>query len=220
MHFPSLLLAFLAPAQAIAPGERVALPAPVITGGMPLMDALAARRSTRDFTDAPIPDQVLSDLLWAAWGVNRPDGHRTAPSAMNDQEIDLYLVRADGAWRYDAKDHALVLVTAQDLRREAGHQPFVWKAPLNLVYVADHGRMHKVARDLQDLYAAADAGFIGQNVYLYCASVGLGSVVRAWLDRDALAGRLGLGEDQTVLLSQTVGWPAKPSEAGATPEAP
>jgi nitroreductase len=211
-----LLLVLLAPvARALAPGERVALPPPATTGGMPLMDALAARRSTRDFTDAPLPDQVLSDLLWAAWGVNRPDGHRTAPSAMNDQEIDLYVVRADGAWRYDAQEHALVLVTAQDVRREAGKQPFVWKAPLNLVYVVDRGRMRKVPPDMQDLYAAADAGFIGQNVYLYCASVGLGAVVRAWVDRDALAGRLGLQDDQTVLLSQTVGWPAGPAPAEA-----
>lgn len=196
MHLSALLLlACASETLATPPGERRPLPPAVTQGGKPLMEALAQRRSTRDFRDEPIPDQVLSDLLWAAWGVNRPDGHRTAPSAMNSQEIDLYVLREDGAWLYAAQDHALVLVTPQDLRREAGRQPFVWKAPLNLVYVADHARMRKLPAEERELYAAADAGFIAQNAYLYCASVGLGAVVRGWIDRDALAGRLGLAED-------------------------
>jgi len=205
-----LLLALVFPlrlAQAVEPGESVALPPPVKTGGMPLMEALAARHSSREFTEAPIEDQTLSDLLWAAWGVSRADGHRTAPSAMNNQEIDIYVVRADGAWRYDATAHALVLVTAQDLRRDAGMQPFVWKAPLNLVYVADHGRMKNIPAALRDHYSSADLGFISENVYLYCTSVGLGTVIRGLINREAMAGKLGLGDDQHVLLSQTVGWP-------------
>ncbi len=205
-----LLIALVFPlrmAQAVEPGESVALPPPVMTGGMPLMEALAARHSSREFTEAPIDEQTLSDLLWAAWGVSRDDGHRTAPSAMNNQEIDIYVVRADGAWRYDATAHALVLVTAQDLRRDAGMQPFVWKAPLNLVYVADHGRMKNIPAAQRDHYSSADLGFISENVYLYCASVGLGTVIRGLLNRDAMAGKLGLSDDHHVLLSQTVGWP-------------
>ncbi|MFH1467581.1 MAG: nitroreductase family protein [Pseudomonadota bacterium] len=207
-----LLLAGLAchasPTPATDASETRALPPPVTTGGMPLMEAIAKRHSTRDFSKDPVTDQVLSDLLWAAWGVHQPDdGHRTAPSAMNNQEIDLYVIQATGAWRYDAQAHALALVTAQDLRRDAGMQPFVWKAPLNIVYVADHARMRNIPEGQREHYAAADAGFIAQNVYLYCASAGLGTVIRGLLDRDALKGRLGLGDDQAVLLAQTVGWP-------------
>ena len=206
-----VLLALVFPlhaALAIEPGEAVALPPAVTSGGMPLMEALATRLSSREFREDPIPDQLLSDLLWAAWGVSRADGHRTAPSAMNNQEIDIYVVRADGAWRYDATAHALVLVTTQDLRRDAGMQPFVWKAPVNLVYVADYGRMKNLPAGQREHYASADLGFIGQNVYLFCASTGLATVIRGLLNRDAMKGKLGLADDQHVLLSQTVGWPA------------
>jgi SagB-type dehydrogenase family enzyme len=209
----ALLLALVFPlhvALAVEPGASVALPPPVTTGGLPLMEALAKRYSEREFREDPLSDQQLSDLLWAAWGVSHPDnGHRTAPSAMNNQEIDLYVVRADGAWRYDAQAHALVLVTAQDLRRDAGMQPFVWKAPVNLVYVADHARMRNIPAAQREHYASADVGFIAQNVYLYCASTGLGTVIRGLINRDALHGRLGLGDEQHVLLSQTIGWPTE-----------
>ena len=208
LTFLSLLLLSFS-VLAVEPGESVALPAPVTTGGMPLMDALSARHTVRDLKPDPISDQQLSDLLWAAWGVNRPGkGKRTAPSAVNAQEIDLYLVRADGAWRYDAQEHALVLITTQDLRRASGHQPVAAKAPVNLVFVADHSRFGPmVSAEHREFYAAADAGFIGQNVYLFCASAGLGTVMRGWVDRDAMHGLLGLSHDQHVLLAQTVGWP-------------
>ena len=197
-------------ARAIDPGDAVALPPPVTTGGMPLMEALATRHSVREFREDPLTDQQVSDLLWAAWGVSHPDnGHRTAPSAMNNQEIEIFVVRADGAWRYDAQDHALVLVTAQDMRRDAGVQPFVWKAPINLVYVADYGKMKNLPANQREHYASADVGFIGQNVYLYCTSVGLGTVIRGLINRTALAGKLGLDDDQHVMLSQTVGWPSE-----------
>jgi nitroreductase len=208
----SLLFALLFPlstAQAVEPGDAVALPSPVTTGGMPLMEALAERHSTRAYREDPLDEQQLSDLLWAAWGLSHPEnGHRTAPSAMNNQEIDVYVIRADGAWRYDHKAHSLVLVTGQDLRRDAGMQPFVWKAPVNLVYVADHARMRNVPAAQREHYSSANMGFISQNVYLFCASAGLGTVVRGLLNRDALHGKLGLSDEQHVLLSQTVGWPA------------
>jgi nitroreductase len=197
-------------ALATEPGESVALPAPTTTGGMPLMQALATRHSVRAFDpERDIEPQLLSDLLWAAWGQARDEQHRTAPSAMNNQEIDLYVIRADGAWRYDHGAHALVLVTQQDLRRDAGMQPYVWKAPVNLVFVADHARMRNIPAGQRELYAAADLGFIGQNVYLFCTSAGLGAVVRGLLNRDALHGKLGLSDEQHVMLAQTVGWPAQ-----------
>jgi nitroreductase len=212
MRLAAALLMSLLPlqrAQAVEPGEVWALPAPATSGGMPLMEALATRHSVRSFDpERAIEDRILSDLLWAAWGSSRDEQHRTAPSAMNNQEIDLYVVRADGAWRYDHVEHALVLVTVQDLRRDAGLQPYVWKAPLNLIYVADHARMRNIPAAQRDLYASADLGFISQNVYLYCTSAGLGTVVRGLLNREALHGKLGLRDEQHVLLAQTVGWPA------------
>lgn len=204
---PFLLLSFAA--FAVEPGDSVALPAPETTGGMPLMDALSARKSVRKFNDDPIADQILSNLLWAAWGINRPDkGKRTAPSATNAQEVDVYVVREDGAWRYDAEEHALVLVTSQDIRRATGHQPLAGKAPLNLIYVADYSRFGiMVPAEHRAHYASADTGFIAQNAYLYCSSAGLGSVARGWYDAEALHGLLGLSADQHVTLAQTVGWP-------------
>ncbi len=203
----SLLL--LATLQAAPKAETLALPPPVTEGGMPLMEALAQRHSQRDFSERALSEQLLSDLLWAAWGVNRPaKGKRTAPSAMNNQEIDLYLAREDGVFLYDAKAHALVKTSAQDLRRKTGKQGFAADVPLNLVYVVDYGRMRNIAADDRLLYAAADAGFISQNVYLFCASAGLATVTRGWLNREALAGLMGLGEEQQVLLVQSVGYPA------------
>jgi len=186
---------------------RIELPAPTKTGGMPLMEALAKRRSSREFTREALPPQVLSDLLWAAFGVNRPDGGRTAPSAIDAQEIDVYVALPAGAYLYDPKAHALELVAASDLRRVTGYQDFVDEAPLDLVYVADHSRMKMVPVGSREKFASAAAGAIAQNVYLYAASNGLATVIRAWIDRAAIADALGLSHDQQVLLSQTVGHP-------------
>ena len=185
--------------------SEVALPKPQTDGGKPLMQALRDRKSTRAFTSQKLPEQVLSNLLWAAWGTNRPDGKRTAPSAMNKQEIDVYVVLAEGAYAYDAKAHALKPVASGDLRAQTGGQPFVKDAPLNLVYVADLAKMSGGAE--QAVWYGAAAGFISQNVYLYCASEGLATVVRGMVDRTALAGPLSLRPDQRIVLSQTVGYP-------------
>ncbi len=176
-------------------------------GGLPLMEALARRRSDREFAPEPLPTPVLSALLWAAWGVNRPDGHRTAPTAIDCQEIDVYVALPEGAYLYDAAAHALHLVAARDVRRVTGYQDFVDEAPLDLVYVADHARMQLVPAGQRERYASVAAGEIAQNVYLYAASAGLATVLRAWIDRDAIADALGLTHDQQVLLSQTVGRP-------------
>ena len=185
---------------------HVALPSPQVTGGMPLLEAIAARHSGREFSDRPLPAEVLSSLLWAAWGTNRPDGHRTAPSALNAQEIDLYVALPDGAYLYDHATHALNLVAGQDVRRVTGYQDFVDMAPLDLIFVANHGRMSMVPAESRALFAATCAGAIAQNVYLFSASAGLSTVIRAWIDRHAIADALGLDHDQQVLLSQTVGY--------------
>jgi SagB-type dehydrogenase family enzyme len=185
----------------------IKLPAPDKRGGLPLMRALARRRSSREFARKPLPLPVLSSLLWAAFGVNRRGGGRTAPSAINAQEIDVYVALPDGAYVYDATAHALRLVAASDLRRVTGYQDFVDDAPLDLVYVADHARMRMVPASQRESYASAAAGAIAQNVYLYAASAGLATVIRAWIDRSAIADALGLTHDQQVLLSQTVGYP-------------
>lgn len=190
----------------------VTLPPPPRSGGLPLMAALAARGSSRAFAPGALPLAQLSALLWAAWGVNRDGGGRTAPSALNAQEIDLYVALPEGAYRYDAAAHALQLVVAADLRRVTGYQDFVDEAPLDLVFVADHGRMGLVPVAQRESYASVAAGAIAQNVYLFCASAGLATVLRAWIDRDAIADALGLPHDQQVLLSQTVGH--VPSAAG------
>lgn len=187
---------------------RIALPPHELTGGMPLLDAIASRHSAREFSDRPLPPEVLSNLLWVAWGMNRPDGHRTAPSALGAQEIDLYVALPQGAYLYDHKAHALDLVAGQDIRRVTGYQDFVGDAPLDLVFVANHDRMRMVPAESRALFAAASAGAISQNVYLFAASAGLSAVIRAWIDRSAIAEALGLDHDQQVLLSQTVGYPA------------
>ncbi len=185
----------------------IALPAPEKSGGMPLHEALARRHSSREFAPNELPLQVLSNLLWAAFGVNRPDGHRTAPTALNCQEIDVYAALPSGAYLYDASANALKLAAASDLRRVTGYQDFVDEAPLDLVYVADHARMAMVPVRQRESYAAVAAGAISQNVYLFAASAGLSTVIRAWIDREAIGNALGLPHDQHALLSQTIGYP-------------
>lgn len=186
----------------------IKLPPPQTEGGMPLMQALRQRHSTREFSPQPLPPQVLSDLLWAAAGVNRPaTGQRTAPSARDWREIDVYVTTADGTYRFEPDAHALRLVLAQDLRALTGTQEFVAEAPLNLVYVADLDRMQGTTAEHRLLYSATDTGFIAQNVYLYCAGTGLATVVRGSIDRDALGTALGLRPSQRVILAQSVGYP-------------
>jgi len=189
--------------------KPVPLPSPQTQIGRPLMQVLKDRRSTRTFDPEKLPAQVLSNLLWAAFGVNRPEsGKRTAPSAMDWQETDIYVAAADGLYLYDAKANQLIPVVRDDVRVQTGTQPFVKDAPVNLVYVADLARTGSGAAD-RDLYVAADAGFIAQNVYLYCASEGLATVVRGSIDRPALAKAMRLRPDQRIILAQTVGYPKK-----------
>jgi SagB-type dehydrogenase family enzyme len=188
-----------------APKEKM-LSKPDTASGAPLMTALSKRASSRSYSRQPVDEKTLSALLWAACGVNRSGGNkRTAPTAMNRQEIDVYAVMAHGAYRYNAARHSLIPVTDKDIRALTGKQAFVAQAPLNLVYVADMSRVAGSDSDEKLLYAAADTGFIGQNVYLYCASEGLATVIRGHVDRKALARALELGSQQRIILAQTVG---------------
>jgi SagB-type dehydrogenase family enzyme len=174
------------------------------------MQVLKDRSTSRSFSARKLPPQVLSNLLWAAFGINRPEsGHRTAPSAMDRQEIDIYVATAEGLYVYEAKTHVLQPVLAGDIRDMTGRQPFVADAPVNLVYVADLGRMGKASKEEQDLYSAADTGFVSENVYLFCASEGLATVVRGSIDRETLAKAMRLRPDQKIILAQTVGYPKK-----------
>ena len=188
--------------------KPVALPTPQTSGGMPLMQALKTRKSVRDFGPEQLSRQMLSNLLWAAWGINREDGRRTAPSASNRQEIEVYVVMADGAYVYDAKANLLRPIVQADLRKLAGTQEYVADAPVNLIYVADTAKLG--GDDAGRLANAnADTGFIAQNVYLFCASEGLGTVVRASVNRADLGRALNLRPEQRITLAQTVGYAKK-----------
>ncbi len=192
---------------AAAPAQPIDLPKPALRG-TPLADALRARRSTREFADRPLPLPVLSGLLWSAFGINRPQsGDRTAPSWRHAIEAEIYLAMKDGVWRYEPAGHRLLPHLGEDIRAETGVQDFVGPAPLNLVYVADGARMGNTPAEDKRLYAFTDAGFIGQNVYLFCASEGLATVFRGSVDRDRLGRTLRLGADHFVTFAQTVGFP-------------
>jgi SagB-type dehydrogenase family enzyme len=201
-----LILSTLA-AQGLKP---IDLPKPDTSGGKPLMQVLKDRASAREFRAEKLPLQVLSNLLWAAWGINRPDsGRRTAPSANNWQEIDIYAAMADGLYLYDAKNHRLQPILADDIRAMTGSQPYVGEAPVNLVFVADFSRMLRSTEENKVFYSAANTGFISQNVYLYCTSEGLATVVRGTVDRAALAKLMKLRPEQKITLAQSVGFPKK-----------
>jgi nitroreductase len=199
--------ALAAAGTARAEPEAIALPPPRVAGGKPLTEALRLRRSTRDYADRPLSPQVLSDLLWAAFGINRPSGDRTAPYWRHIMVIDVYAVMADGVFLYEPQRHALLRQLPDDLRAQTGLQEFVGAAPLNLVYVAHGERMQDVSAEDRRLYASVDAGFIGQNVYLFCASEGLATVFRGAVDTARLAAAMRLAGGQFVTFAQTVGYP-------------
>jgi len=186
----------------------IQLPKPQTSGGKPLMQVLKKRESIRKYSEKKLSRQTLSNLLWAAFGINRPNsGKRTAPSAMNWQEIDIYVATSDGFYLYDAKKNQLKTIVTKDIRALAGTQDFVKTAPINLVFVADYSKMGTAKKEHKVFLSAADTGFVSQNVYLFCASEGLATVVRASLDKDKLAKEIGLRDDQVIVLAQSVGYP-------------
>ncbi len=186
--------------------QDIKLPQPQKTGGMPLMEALNSRHSERDYSDAELTEQQLSDLLWAAFGYNRSeDKKRTAPSSMNHQEIQIYVTMADGWYLYDALNNVLIQKGKEDIRNHTGKQPFVKNASLNLVYVANYADNKKINEEKWLHYSYANVGFISQNVYLYCASEGLATVVRGWMNKEKLKEVMQLPEENVVILAQSVG---------------
>jgi len=190
-------------------GDVIKLPAPQTDGGMPLMKALKLRQSTRGGfgPDVPLSMQTISNLLWAADGVNRTGGHRTAPSAADWQNIDIYVTTADGLFLYDALKNELKVLGKTDIRAVAGQQDFVKEAPLNLIYVADNAKAQfggKKMPEVEETWSYANTGFIAQNVYLFCASENLACIVRAMIDKVAAAKALNLRPDQKIILAQTV----------------
>lgn len=205
----SAVVAALKPSSLFAAKEKAnLLPTPATEHSESLMAALKNRKSTRSFISKPLPRQLLSNLLWAAFGINRPElGYRTAPSPMNSQEIEIYLARENGLFLYDPYFHQLIQISTEDIRSFCGSQGFVATAPLNLIYVANFSRLGNRKDEKKLFYAAADTGFISQNVYLFCAAFGLGTVVRDWINRPVLGKKIKLREDQRIILAQTVGYP-------------
>jgi len=187
-------------------GQTVELPSPHKTGGMPLMEALAKRTTVRAFDTTNISMQQLSDLLWASFGVNRPNGKRTAPSANNKQEIDIYVLLKKGSYVYDAQNHQLNLVTPEDLRSQAAYQRFA-DAPVQLIFIADLAKRGNGTEEEKSMTANIDCGYISQNTYLYCTSEGLVTGARGTVKRDALISKLNLRSDQKILLAHSVGYP-------------
>ncbi|MCX6233966.1 MAG: SagB/ThcOx family dehydrogenase [Bacteroidetes bacterium] len=186
--------------------EKINLNEPELNTGKLLMQALKDRKSDRVFSDKELSLQELSNLLWAADGFNRPEeGKRTAPSAMNKQEIDIYVILKNGIYLYDAKEKALLPVAEGDFRKEAGKQDFVATAPVNLVFVADLNKLGK-DKKVEDTYSGVNVGFISQNVYLYCASADLATVARGSVDKEGLSKTLQLKPGQVVILGQTIGY--------------
>lgn len=185
--------------------KTMELPPPQKDGGMPLLTALRLRHSTRNYSDRPIALQALSDLLWAAFGINRPSGDRTAPYWRHVMVIDVYVAMKDGVWLYEANEHRLLLHVPGDLRAATGLQDFAGIAALDLIYVA-HGERMDIPAEERRLYASVDAAFIGQNVYLFCASEGLATVFRGALDCAQLGQLLNLPEHVFVTFAQTVGY--------------
>jgi len=177
-----------------------------------LMKAFKERRSVREYDTLPVMLHHLSELLWAANGVNREDGRRTAPAAVNQQITDIYVILPGGAYLYDVPGSRLLPVASGDLRRLAGKQEFVKTAPVNIIYVADPARFKSrpgpapAIPDEEKLnWARIAIGAQAQNVGLYCASEKLGNVVRAMVDREKLGAALKLGPSQAILLAQTIG---------------
>lgn len=209
--FTSLLLAliFLCSSAMAADLTPLKLPSPQMDGGKPLMQALKDRMSSREYSDRKLSEQTLSNMLWAAFGISRADGRRTAPSAKNWQEMDIYVVLPEGAYLWDHAKNVLNPVASGDLRGLTGTQAYVKDAAVNLVYVADYAKAAQPGSLETDILTAADTGFISENVYLFCASEGLGTVIRASIDRPALAKALKLRTDQKITLSQSVGYPKK-----------
>ncbi len=202
-----LCIGFILPAFA-QEMKTVQLPEPKLDQSKSLAQALKDRKTTREYSQANLPVQTLSNLLWAGWGINRADsGRRTAPSALNRQEVSLYVATPEGMYLYDPKGNALVQVVAGDIRSLTYTQPPLKDAPVHLVYVADLERMGDGEEGPKMVLAGMDTGFIAENVYLYCASEGLPTGYRVSIDKEKLAQAMKLKPSQKIMGAQSVGLP-------------
>ena len=214
-------LLFLSALACNAVAQTISLPAPVTTGGTPLSEALASRKSIRQYDQArTLSEQTISDLLWSAAGINRPDeGKRTNPTAVNAQEIDLYLFTAEGVYLYDFKAHALVEKASGDHRALIAGTPerqqkFVNEAPVSILIVAELSRYKNYQApadpscyDRTALMGAVDAGIVSQNINLFCAANGLATVTRATMDNAAIIRLLSLPSTALPVLNNPLGFP-------------
>ncbi|MBU0469018.1 MAG: SagB/ThcOx family dehydrogenase [Candidatus Omnitrophica bacterium] len=189
--------------------EPINLLEPDLKSGKLLMEALNERKSTRSFSDKQLTNEIISNLLWAAFGINREDGKRTAPSAMDFREIDIYVATQEGVYVYEPENKVLMPILNEDIREIVGIQEYTKDAPLGLIYVADYSKMgsQAIEENTKEIWASADAAFISQNVYLFCASEGLATVVIGMIDKPTLSAKLGLKDEQNIIFSQPVGYP-------------
>ncbi len=186
------------------------LPEPDKDVKMTLFQSLQQRKSVREYSGKEIDDMKLSQLLWAAVGINRPDGHLTAPTAINAQDITVYVCSKDGAWLYVAKDNALQKVSDKDLRDAvASRQKFAAEAPISLVIVTDNAKFRGGSTNGPTISGAIDAGYVSQNIDLACEALGLATVPRATMDKDALKTELKLTDTQNAILNHPIGYPKK-----------
>ena len=195
---PLLTIAMLFSISATLFAQDITLPAPQRTGGKPVFDAINERQSYKDPSDKAVDMQTLSDLLWVAYGFNR-DEKRVVPSALNKQELDVYVILKEGAYLYDAKANKLILKSKGDNRDAAGQQDYVFVAPINLIYVVDKTKDTGTG-------AYISCGCAVQNVYLACASKGLGCTVRTSIKKEELQKRLKLANTQEAIAGQTIGY--------------
>lgn len=215
----AIILAAAGPVQAEAP-PRIKLNAPDLTRGLPFMQALSVKTSAEEWSDRDLSLQDLSDLLWAANGVNRPEAKKyTASSAQNAHDVDLYVFKKEGAYRYDADGHALNRVLTGDFRPEVTPpprppdpaapqrpRPAPSNPPVQIVLVSDTARFRSGTTQLRTEWGAIDAGIVSQNISLFCAATGIKTRPRASMNRERIRELLKLEETQVVLLNHPVGY--------------
>ncbi len=188
--------------------DTILLKKPLFKSEKTLFFALQNRKSSRKYLKKMISKQNLSELLWAANGINRENGNRTAPSAMNAQNIDIYLILNDGVYKYCPQKHLLKLIINGNYQKLAGTQDFSETAPVNFLFVAKQILINGKALppEQQNAWSNLTIGYISQNIYLYCAAEGLATVARALIDKNALKKLLNLDKNDDVLLAQSVGY--------------
>jgi len=203
-----MIMALIISATGCAQEKEIQLPTPITTGGMPLMEVLKNRKTSREFSEQKLDNQTLSNLLWAAFGYNRLDEKkRTAPTARNKQEIEIYCAMENGLYLWNPERNVLTLTVKEDIRAKTGKQDFVTSAPLNLIFVCNNEKFDGVLDDTQKRYAYIDTGYVSENVYLYCTSAGLATVVRGYFDDAELSKAMQLKDNQWIIITQTVGYP-------------